>query len=221
MPAVPPIFPPLFAARDLTIVAGVRTLLRGVNFSLQPGELVALRGPSGYGKTTLMRALCALDDCAAGEISLEGRVPHEWGYPEFRRRVILVEQRPVLFEASVETNLRRPFAYRTAPHAFDENRARELMARLRLSEVAFDFAARKLSQGQQQRLAIVRALLLAPRVLLLDEPSSALDADSMQCVEELIRAEAQKGLAALIVTHDAAQAARWASRVLDATQWRP
>lgn len=210
----------LFETRNLSVAAGTRVLLRGVSFPLQSGELIALRGPSGFGKTTLLRALCALDDCE-GQVLLEGRAPQEWGYPEFRRRVILVEQRAVLFEATIEANLRRPFAYRANGAEFSAERAHELMARLGLSEVAFDFAARRLSQGQQQRLALVRALLLQPRVLLLDEPSSALDAESVEAMEAVIRDETRSGLAALIVTHDAAQAARWADREIDATQWRP
>ncbi len=209
----------LFKARNLTIAAGTRILLRDVSFSLQSGELIALRGPSGLGKTTLLRALCALDDCD-GQVLLEGRTPGDWGYPEFRRRVIWVEQRAVLFESSIEANLRRPFAYRANEAEFSVERARELMARLGLGEIAFNFAARRLSQGQQQRLALLRALLLSPRVLLLDEPSSALDAASVEAMEAVIRDETRSGLAALIVTHDAAQAARWADREIDVTQWR-
>ena len=95
------------------------------------------------------------------------------------------------------------------------------MTRLGLHDVAFDFAARRLSQGQQQRLALVRALLLAPRVLLLDEPTSALDADSAIAVEELLCHEARRGLAVLMITHDAAQAARCCQRTIDVAQWIP
>jgi ABC-type iron transport system FetAB ATPase subunit len=208
----------LFEAHDLSVCAGAKLLLRGVHFSLNSGELVALRGPSGCGKSTLLRALCALDDCS-GEILLEGRTAGEWTYPLFRRRVLLLEQRPLLFEETIEANLRRPFAYRSSERKFSAARAKELMARLGLGEVAFDFAARQLSQGQQQRVALVRALLLEPKVVLLDEPSSALDAESCGTFEQLLRDEAQNGLAVLVVTHDAAQAARCCGREIDVTQW--
>ena len=104
----------IFEARNLTVAAGTRTLLRDVNLALRPSEVVALRGPSGSGKTTLLRALCGLDDCAVGALSFNGHAPQELGFAAFRRCVTFVEQRPVMFDCSVEANLRRPFAYRSA-----------------------------------------------------------------------------------------------------------
>ena len=212
---------PLLELRNLAINAGPRPLLRGVNLQLQPGERVALRGPSGCGKTTLLRAICGLDGLASGEITLDNSTPHDWGFPQFRRSVIYLEQRPVMFEASAEANLRRPFLYGTKAGDFCPTRASEVMSRLQLTDVTPDFAARKLSQGQQQRLALIRALLLSPRVLLLDEPTSALDKESVEAVEELLLEKSAAGMSALIVTHDAAQAARWCHRVVEVGQWSP
>lgn len=198
----------LLELQDLTIAAGGKTLLSGVNLCLQDGETIALCGPSGYGKTSLLRTMCGLDDAAAGKILLQGRSPGDWSYPEFRRRVLYVEQRPVLFEGTIEANLRRPFGRQVARDLpFPVERARELAARLLLPADQSQ-KARTLSQGQQQRWGLIRALLLSPLVLLLDEPTSALDNEAAQAVENLLCEEASRGLAIVLVTHDSAFAAR-------------
>lgn len=208
----------LLELRDVSIAVAGKTLLHGVNLTLQRGEIVALCGPSGLGKTTLLRAMAGLDNVQSGTILLDEKSPEEWTYPLFRRRVIWVEQRPVVFDCSLEENLRRPFQYRSAEFAFPEARARTLTARLQLPD-DWQQKARTLSQGQQQRLSLVRALLLRPAVLLLDEPTSALDSEAAQLVETLLREEAQNGLAMLIVTHDRAQAARFCDRLCQASEW--
>ncbi len=208
----------LLELRDVSIAAGGKILLRGVNLSLQRGEIVALCGPSGLGKTTLLRAIAGLDDAAAGTISLEEKSPDEWTYPAFRRRVMLVEQRPVVFDCSIEENLRRPFSYHAASFPFPVERARDLITLLQMPDA--QQKARTLSQGQQQRLGLIRALLLQPAVLLLDEPTSALDNDAAQCVETVLREETKNGLAIVIVTHDRAQAARLCDRVCEVGDWR-
>ena len=209
---------PLLELRDVSIAAGGKTLLNNVNLQLHRGEIVALCGPSGLGKTTLLRATAGLDDATGGAVFLEDKTPAEWTYPLFRRHVILVEQRPVVFDNSIEENLRRPFQYRSAEAEFSEERARDLTARLQLPN-DWQQNARTLSQGQQQRLGLVRALLLRPKVLLLDEPTSALDTEAAQIVETLLREEAKNGLAMLIVTHDRAQAARLCNRLCEAGDW--
>ena len=217
-----PTFPdsPLFTVRDLGIAAGGQDLLAGINLDLHPGELVALTGPSGCGKTTLLRALCALDNPTAGTVKLEGQTPQALGYPEFRRRVLLVDQRPILFDATLEANLRRPFSYRSAGGDFPSQRARELLERVGLGAARLTQNARSLSIGQQQRASLVRALLLEPKLFLLDEPTSALDGEAVSEVELLIRQDLQaRGAAALVVTHSRAQAQTWCDREIDVTAW--
>jgi putative ABC transport system ATP-binding protein len=205
----------LLEARGLMITVGGKPLHSGMDFSLAPGELVAVTGPSGAGKTTLLRTVVGLQDAGAGEVLLRGRTPGQWGWPEFRRQVVLVSQKPILLEMSVEENLRRPFAYRSATSPFPEDRARRLMDELGVRAERMEQAARTLSVGQQQRVSLIRALLLEPPVLCLDEPTSALDPDAAGRVQRLISAEAaQRGLAALVVTHSAVQAEEWCSRQL-------
>ena len=203
-------------ARGITVAAGGRTLLQGLDLSLAAGEARVLTGPSGCGKSTLLRALAGLDDACEGSIQLEGKGPSDWGWPEYRRRILLSFQKPIFLEASPEENLRRPFAYRHAPGPFPGERARRLADELGLGAAWNAADARRLSQGEQQRLALIRALLLEPDVLLLDEPTAALDTASAALVEGLLLAESERrGLALLMVSHDPVQAGRLGAPVLN------
>lgn len=213
--------PSLLTVCNLGVAAGGRPLLSGITFDLSAGELVALTGPSGCGKSTLLRALCALDDPTEGEVTLENQTPQQWGYPAFRRRVMLVDQRPILFDAPLEANLRRPFLYRSATEAFPLERAVTLLERVGLEAARLSQNARSLSIGQQQRASLVRALLLEPQVFLLDEPTSALDGEAVGEVEALIREElTRRGAAALVVTHSTRQAQTWCDRAVDVADFR-
>ena len=126
-------------------------------------------------------------------------------------------QRPVLFAGTVRNNLTEPFGYRSAgSREFEASRAHELLEQLDISVDTFDRPARELSEGQKQRICLLRALLVEPQIALLDEPTSALDARAVRAVERVLRheIERQKG-AALVVTHDDQQAARFADRQID------
>ncbi|HIJ66317.1 MAG TPA: ATP-binding cassette domain-containing protein, partial [Candidatus Hydrogenedentes bacterium] len=161
--------------RNLAVGAAGGAILTGVNLTAAPGELVAVTGPSGCGKTTLLRTVAGLLDALSGTIHLDGHTPAAFGWPQYRRRVVLVDQQPVLLDRSVEENLKRPFSYQSANGGFPAARARTLLDRLGLEPDRWDQRARALSVGQQQRVCLVRALLLAPALVLLDEPTSALD----------------------------------------------
>jgi ABC-type iron transport system FetAB ATPase subunit len=202
--------------RAVAVATGGRKLLSGIDLDLSAGERVALRGPSGCGKTTLLRAITGLVDPVAGEVETAGHRPGDPTWPLYRRRTILVEQRPVLLLGTVRENLARPFLYHTADSPFPVDRAIALLSRMQLVPVHLDQEARSLSQGEQQRVCLARALLLQPQVLLLDEPTSALDEDALAAVEDVVREESdRRALAALIITHTRAQADRWCHRIFD------
>ncbi len=206
---------PRLELADLGIDAGGRPLLRHVSLALDTGARVGLVGPSGCGKTMLLRAVAGLVDPACGHVRLGGVEPADHGWPAFRRRVVLIDQQPVLIDATVHGNLARPFSYRTASAVFPERRGRALLTRLHLDEAVWRQRARKLSIGQQQRVSLVRGLLLDPDALLLDEPTSALDPASTEEVETAANEAANNGTAVLVVSHDHAQLHRWCDRVVD------
>ena len=202
--------------RQLAVGVDGQRLLSGLHLALGPGETVAVLGPSGCGKTTLLRAIAALEDPLDGDVRLDGRTPADIGWPEWRRRVVLVSQRPVWLTGTLRANLERPFDYLSVGGHYPVQRAAAWLSRLGLDSDRLDQDARTLSEGEAQRAALVRALLLGPRVLLLDEPTSALDEDAARSVVELLRERAtEDGLAALVVTHDRAAATHWCDRVIE------
>jgi putative ABC transport system ATP-binding protein len=197
-----------------------RWLLRGVTLGLGPGTVLGLRGPSGIGKTTLLRTVAALLDPDAGELRLDGRSPADWGYPLWRRHVSYLAQRSVILPGTVEENLRRPFRYDAAQGPFDPARAEELLSRVGFEAGVIERDALALSEGERQRIAFVRTMLASPSVLLLDEPTSALDPQAMAAVEAIVGEHVRDfASAALVATHDQAQLDRFCERVVDMSAW--
>jgi putative ABC transport system ATP-binding protein len=193
-------------------------LLDRVSIRVGPGARVAVSGPSGSGKTLLLRALAMLDPVDDGELLFEGRpVPRE-RIPDYRRRVIYLHQRPALIEARVEPALRRPFALEVhRGRSFDRRRIVRMLEHLGRDEGFLNKPVDDLSGGESQLVALLRAVQLDPSVLLLDEPTAALDPDASSAVEGLVSdwfAEQPGGRAVLWVTHDTGQAERMGSRVL-------
>ncbi len=199
-----------FEARDLAVGHGGVALQRGLGFAVEPGGCVAVSGPSGSGKTTLLRALAALDAPLDGRVTLDGAAPEAMGFPTWRRRVIYVAQRATFFGDTLEAELARPFGYRTSRAPFDPAAAREALGAVRIRH-ALDAPVDTLSEGERQRVALVRAALLTPAVLLLDEPTSALDAETARDVEAWLL---DRDAALVLVSHDPAQRARMSQRTL-------
>lgn len=194
-------------ARDLSLrtYAGA-PLLSGVELEVRAGGALRLLGRSGLGKTTLLRALAALHP-HSGELALDAETPASLGHPRWRRRVTMIGQRPRLFEGSVEANLRRPFAYRSAEGAYEPERAAAMLASLDLPADVLGREARTLSVGEQQRVCLVRGLLHRPAFALLDEPTSALDPESRAQVAALLERERAGGTGLVVVSHDEATVA--------------
>lgn len=207
----------ILAVTDAAVGVGELRLFESVTFTVRPGELVAIRGPSGCGKSMLLRSVAGLIDFLEGEVRLRDALPETVGWPTYRRQVLLVQQQPVLLRGTVRHSLERPFHYQTANGPFPKDRARDLLDRLLLGNGLLRQDVRTLSVGEQQRVCLVRALLVQPAVLLLDEPTSALDEEAAAAVEEVVRdaATGEQRTAALIVSHDPTQPDRWCDRKIE------
>ena len=160
-------------------------------------------GPSGVGKTTLLRLLNRLDDPDRGEVLLDGVDVRDYDVLALRRRVQYVGQVPVTFPGTVVDNL--------GPG----NGAGALLGRVGLAPELAGREADRLSLGEAQRLCLARALGVGPEVLVLDEPTSALDAASKAGIELLVRSLADDGLTVVMVTHDSRQASELADHMLE------
>src|SRR5262252_3771335 len=176
-------------------------LLKLASLSLSTGECIAVQGPSGAGKTLLLRAIADLDP-NGGLVRLGGRDRSVIAGPEWRRLVGYVPAEPGWWADTVGKHFNEWMA------------ALPLIRELGFPEEAKAWPIGRLSTGEQLQLALVRALMVQPKVLLLDEPTAALDAASVATVESLIATRVRAGLAVLWVTHDAEQARRIARRLL-------
>ena len=193
----------LLRARGLRFDAGGKRLIDGIDIDIRPGTRTAIVGANGAGKSLLLRLLHGLIRPTAGEVLWEDRPLDREG----RRNQAMVFQRPVLLRRSVLGNLRFALAVRGLAGPERAAREAEAMERSRLTDLA-NRPARVLSGGEQQRLAVVRALACAPRVLFLDEPTASLDPGSTHAIERLVAEAHESGVAIVLVTHDIGQARR-------------
>ena len=212
---------PLLQARGLQRRLGERLLWQGIDLELLAGERLALVGPAGCGKTLLLRQLACLDPLEAGQLWLRGRPPQAWGLPRYRARVAYLAQRPQAFAGTVAHNLAEPWTYRChqgrrqGPRAESE-RWLAWLGQLGRDRTFLDLDAERLSGGEAQLLALLRLLQLDPEVLLLDEPSAALDGATTRQLELVLQEWLAGGERALILTsHDPDQVKRSCDRQLE------
>jgi ABC-type polar amino acid transport system ATPase subunit len=210
--------------RGLEVVRGSQRVLRGVDLNVEAGEIVALMGLSGAGKTTVLRAVAALQPFTAGSIKLgevelhPGPVPPQSRLGALRARVGMVFQEHALFEhLTVLDNVTlAPIHARRWDRGREENAANGWLESLAVAEQSHALP-RQLSGGQAQRVAIARALVMEPQLLLLDEPTSALDPARRVTLAETLRQLTAGGRALLISTHDADFARACADRIVTLT----
>ena len=192
---------------DVRIVARDVAILDGITLKLGAGEPTVLIGPNGSGKTTLLRAAMGLIPVSSGLITWGGR-EHS---PPTRRAIVF--QRPTMLRRSAAGNVRYALAAAGVPRHKRDARVAELMAEVGLQGLD-KRPARRLSGGEQQRLALARALARDPAILFLDEPAASLDPAATKAIEDIVRTVTARGVKVVMSTHDLGQAKRIGGDIL-------
>lgn len=180
-----------------SLVAGA---LPPVSLTLNVGETITLRGPSGIGKSRLLRAIADLEPARSGSVLLRGSDMSAMPAPKWRDRVRYLAAEPGWWAETPRAHFRESSAVQTR------------LSSLLLDDAVMDRKIAELSTGERQRLALLRGMEGAPAVLLLDEPTSALDPESTLAVQEMLRQYTARGGAILLVTHNTAQAGMMGDR---------
>ena len=201
--------------KDLKKEFGKNKVLRGIDFELNLGENVVVLGPSGSGKSTFLRCINRMEEPTSGEIYFEDTLITDKNIQKIRQEIGMVFQHFNLIKnLTVMQNLTlAPITLKLMKEDEAEQKARKILRHIDLIEKADSFPA-SLSGGQKQRIAIIRAMMMDPKVLLFDEPTSALDPESIGDVLSLIREVADAGMTVMIVTHEMGFAKEIASRIV-------
>ena len=213
----------MITVRNLTKSFKGQAVLKGIDLTIEPGEVVAIIGPSGSGKTTLLRCLNLLEEpdggtLQVGRIEIDANQPlkqQQWLIRQLRQHVGFVFQNFNLFphRTALENVIEGPVVVKKEPREHAIARARALLAKVGLAGKE-DAYPKRLSGGQQQRVAIARALAMEPDVILFDEPTSALDPELVGEVLTTIRGLAEEKRTMVIVTHEMSFARDVANRAI-------
>ncbi|MBN2738908.1 MAG: ATP-binding cassette domain-containing protein [Spirochaetales bacterium] len=197
----------IFRAEDLSFQINSQLLLRNLNFSIWADRVTTIIGPSGSGKSTLLKQLNHLLSPSAGKLYYNNKDVFQWQPRELRREVIYVSQHPYLFPGTVQNNL----------EYMGPKKIEEQLGVLEQVHLGADYLGQdvgELSSGEAQRVNLARAILLNPRVFLLDEPTSNLDIANQRIIEELITKILSQSSTIIMISHDLAQIKRIAQDVI-------
>lgn len=192
---------------NVSVRAGAVMVLDGISLTIAPGAPTLLVGPNGSGKSTLIRLGMGLGAPTSGSLTWGGRRDADGS------RRAMVFQRPVMLRRSAAANIAYALGSAGIPRSEQAKRASELLTDVGLEHLA-QRAARRLSGGEQQRLALARALAREPEILFLDEPTASLDPAGTKAVEDIVRATAAAGVKIVMATHDLGQARRLAGDIV-------
>ena len=191
-------------------------ILKNITFDIKKAEIVTIVGPSGGGKTTLLRCLNRLIEADQGSIIFDQKPITDYTPPALRKNMVLVPQESVMFPGSVYDNI--SFALQIHD-MHDEHQIKKSLTDTGLSENFLTKKASQLSGGEKKRVSLARALALFPKMLLLDEPTTGIDPKNLHTVEQrIISFSKQRNLTVLWVTHDVEQAKRVSNRIANLKQ---
>src|SRR5882672_3416243 len=203
----PPVSDLPLVFEDVSALVRDVTLVNGISLQVDAGAPTVLVGPNGAGKSTLIRLAMGLIAPTSGRITWGGRAETDG------RRRAMVFQRPVMLRRSVAANVGYALAASGVPRRMRHDLVAGLLARVGLAQLA-DRPARRLSGGEQQRLALARALARDPQILVLDEPTASLDPAATKAFEDILRDVAQSGVKIVMATHDLGEARRLAGEIV-------
>ncbi|WP_319378021.1 ABC transporter ATP-binding protein [uncultured Methanocorpusculum sp.] len=203
----------IISVRDLSKSYGKKEIVHPLNFSVKKGEILVIIGPSGTGKSTLLRMLDIIEPASEGEITLFGEKVTKHSAHSLRDRMGMLFQKTVLFDRTVEENIALGLSYRHVPKEERRKRVEKILEEMGMSEYARR-RSRTLSGGEGQRISFARVLVTKPEILFLDEPTANLDPGATHLLEEMILHENRVNKTTIIITtHDQAQGQRLADRV--------
>jgi len=188
-------------------------ILDQVSLAIEAGSFTAVMGPSGAGKSSFLRVLNLLHSPSSGTLLYQGQAVANYDIRELRRQIGYVLQKPYLFGTTIRDNLEYP--YQLLKQQPNGPEIKQYLDKVNLPSTIIDKNNSDLSGGEQQRVALVRSLLVKPKVLLLDEVTASLDESNAELIEQLVMAEQQLNkLTVLLITHSADQAKRLADHIL-------
>ena len=212
-----PAVPPVLRISGLVKQFGSRTVIDGVDLDVVPGEVVVIIGPSGTGKSTMLRCVNGLEEISGGSITFEGEQVRTKTREivNLRRRIGMIFQNFNLYPhlTALENVMLAPMKVLKQPRKQVEERSRQLFRKVRL-EHRCDAYPNQLSGGEQQRVAIARTLAMEPHLMLFDEPTSALDPETVGDVLRVMEDLAREGRTMLVVTHEIGFARHVGSRMI-------
>ena len=195
-----------FELKNLSVSSSDKSILEDISLSIEKGEHLTITGPSGSGKSSLLKVLAGLLSYDSGTLLYQGQNMRDLDPVAYRRRVSYCFQQPVLFGQTVRDNMAFPFEINHLP--FDQEKVLEALRKMNLGSEFLDKPIKDLSGGEKQRVALVRNLLFEPEVLLLDEVSSGLDDKTKSVLRAFLMEWHQKGVTLIEVTHDQAEIAQ-------------
>lgn len=196
---------PLLEIKNLSFEAADKKILEDIQFTIEEGDFLSITGPSGSGKSTLLKIIATILSKTSGEILYNGKPIESYGPKEYRKEVSYCFQSPVLFGETVKDNLAFPYVIRQME--LDEAKAVDYLKTVGLPEDYLNKPITSLSGGEKQRIALIRNVLFPPKILLLDEVTSALDEENRQIIWRWLHDMRQKTeMTILMISHNEAEA---------------